>query len=371
VETEIVLGIVRAPSVWDPYSIVMNRTSDVLHELTSIAMVLDEAVTKNRNNFTSIELCAGAGGQARGLEMSGFRHLALVDNDPHSCATLRTNRPYWNTLEMDLKRFDATAFRKVTNKNGTTQKLDLLAAGVPCPPFSIAGKMLGIDDPRNLFGEVIRLAGESDPNAVMIENVRGLLNREFDDYRFAIESAFLNLGFKSQGFQLVQASDFGVPQLRPRVIFVAIKPPFAENYAWPVGTQKPPSVGEALHQMMVAEGWKGAEMWAERANSIAPTLVGGSKLHGGPDLGPTRARAAWAQLGVNGSLIAESAPQPSFKGMPCLTVQMAAILQGFEDSWRFMGSKTHAYRQVGNAFPPPVAAAIGTNIRRALSEKAN
>jgi DNA (cytosine-5)-methyltransferase 1 len=105
------------------------------------------------------------------------------------------------------------------------------------------------------------------------------------------------------------------------------------------------------------------------ANSIGPTVVGGSKKHGGPDLGPTRARRQWAQLRVNGVSIANEAPEPSFAldGMPRLTVQMVARIQGFPDSWQFVGKKTAAYRQVGNAFPPPVAAAIGAEIARALS----
>src|SRR5699024_9310427 len=100
---------------------------------------------------------------------------------------------------------------------------------------------------------------------------------------------------------------------------------------------------------------------------IAPTLVGGSKKHGGPDLGPTRAREAWRQLGVNGGSVAEEPPAPDHEGLPRLTVQMAARIQGFPDSWQFTGRKTAAYRQVGNAFPPPVAAAVGTQIFKLLS----
>ena len=118
---------------------------------------------------------------------------------------------------------------------------------------------------------------------------------------------------------------------------------------------------------MAANGWEGADLWAKRAASIAPTLVGGSKKHGGPDLGPTRARAAWASLGVEGRTLAEEAPEPGFEGMPRLTVEMAARIQGFPDDWKIWGRKTAAYRQVGNAFPPPVARAVGDKIREALA----
>lgn len=95
---------------------------------------------------------------------------------------------------------------------------------------------------------------------------------------------------------------------------------------------------------------------------MAPTIVGGSKKHGGPDLGPSRARKAWAQLGVNGGTIADLAPDRDFTEIPKLTVRMVARIQGFPDDWHFTGRKTAAYRQVGNAFPPPVAEAVGRSI---------
>ncbi len=109
---------------------------------------------------------------------------------------------------------------------------------------------------------------------------------------------------------------------------------------------------------MASRGWRHADEWREKANRIAPTIVGGSKKHGGPDLGPTRARKAWAELGVDGLGIANEEPEENFKGMPRLTVRMVARIQGFPDDWGFWGGKTARYRQVGNAFPPPVAAAV-------------
>ena len=125
--------------------------------------------------------------------------------------------------------------------------------------------------------------------------------------------------------------------------------------------QLPPdlTVGESLKAQMAGGGWTGAGAWAKVADGVAPTLVGGSKKHGGPDLGPTRAKRAWAQLGVNAHTIAEDAPGPDHVGMPRLTVRMAATLQGFPADWAIEGRKTTAYRQVGNAFPPPVAKALG------------
>lgn len=308
-------------------------------------------------NMTSIEICAGAGGQAIGIDRAGFDHVALVELEKNACATLRLNRPTWNVVEGDLCAFDGRPFKGI----------DLLAGGVPCPPFSKAGKQLGHGDERNLFPEAIRLVDETRPGAVMLENVRGLLDAIFEDYRGFIEKQLKKLGYVP-GWRLLNASDFGVPQLRPRVLFVAVRKDLARGFAWPEpGEIQPPTVGEALLDLMAERGWKGAKAWAARANEIAPTLVGGSLKHGGPDLGPTRARQAWAALGVDGLGLVDEAPDKNFKGMPRLTVRMAARIQGFPDEWQFHGKKTPAYRQVGNAFPPPVAEAIARRIAACLA----
>jgi DNA (cytosine-5)-methyltransferase 1 len=237
---------------------------------------------------------------------------------------------------------------------------------VPCPPFSVAGKQLGEADERNLFPEMLRLAEVLEPSAVLIENVRGILTDRFDGYRGQVDLRLAELGFTSE-WKLLQASDFGVPQLRPRVVMVALRPEARSVFHWPQPSDyPPPTVGETLGTAMGEGGWAGADLWAKQADKIAPTLVGGSKKHGGPDLGPTRAKKAWAELGVNAMTLAETPPSPDHAGMPRLTVAMAALLQGFPPDWIFSGRKTNAYRQVGNAFPPPVAKAVGQEIFRAL-----
>ncbi|HMT47725.1 MAG TPA: DNA cytosine methyltransferase [Novosphingobium sp.] len=305
----------------------------------------------------SIEFCAGAGGQALGLEQAGFQHEALVEIEPDFAKTLRLNRPQWNVHAQDMNQFDGRPYRGV----------ELLTAGLPCPPFSVAGKQLGDKDERNLFPAALRLIDEIQPKAVMIENVRGFLSAVFEDYRGHLRTQLAKLGYHTD-WRLLNASDFGVPQLRPRVVIVAVRKDLVDAFDWPdVLPHNPPTVGATLRDLMAADGWPGAHRWAEQASDIAPTIVGGSKKHGGPDLGPTRARKAWASLGVEGRSLADAPPSPDFCGTPRLTVRMVARLQGFPDEWQFFGRKTTAYRQVGNAFPPPVAKAVATNLRIALA----
>lgn len=305
----------------------------------------------------SIEICAGAGGQALGLEGAGFEHVALVEIDKAACETLRFNRPHWRVIQTDIHHFDGNEFR--------AQNIDLLAGGVPCPPFSDAGLQLGKHDERDLFFEALRLVKEINPKAVMLENVRGLFNKKFGAYRKEIKFLLNKQGYQTD-WRLINSSDFGVPQLRPRTILIAIKPEYFKYFDWPSKKIIPETVGEVLYKDMSAEGWHFADTWRQLANGIAPTLVGGSKKHGGADLGPTRAKKQWASLHVDGKGLADAPPTNGYKGMPRLTVKMAARIQGFPDSWVITGKKTPAYRQVGNAFPPPVARILGEHIKQAI-----
>jgi DNA (cytosine-5)-methyltransferase 1 len=373
--------------------------------------------------FTSIEICAGAGGQAIGLHQAGFGHLALVEIDSHAVETLKLNiedhevwaweREHCDVLSADVKEFEP--FRDL-DKGAELLKqkeLDLLAGGVPCPPFSHAGKQLGKDDERDLFPRMLKLVEILRPRAVMIENVRGIMDPKFSDYRDSIKARLQGGTYRGDDGQLVtdsgmeytvcrwgilEASDFGVPQLRPRAILVAFRNDVIEDlkYEWPTATHEDPlSVADALEPSMrerYGQYSKGVhserartafERWLKKARErdaelkgkgggIAPTLVGGSKKHGGADLGPSRAKASWKQLGVSGLGVAndiETCAKKQTEGRdlfgpdgPMLTVRQAAVIQGFPTEWDFSGGKTAQYRQIGNAFPPPVAKAVGESI---------
>lgn len=316
--------------------------------------------------LATLELCAGAGGQALGLEQAGIAHAGLIELNKHACATLRLNRPEWKVIEHDLTKTDHEVFNPRDYAG-----VDVISGGLPCPPFSVAGKQLGKADERNLFPVMIDLVDQLRPKAVMIENVRGIYEAVFRDYRIYISGQLRAMGYET-GWRLMNASSFGVSQLRPRVVFVAIEKSYKDYFTWPEeAAMEPRTVGELLFDLMASRGWAGATAWRETACEIAPTVVGGSHKHGGPDLGPTRARRAWAALGVDGLGIADEPPGPEFPvdGLPRLTVRMVARLQGFPDSWQFSGGKTAAYRQVGNAFPPPFARAVAECLRQCLTTR--
>ena len=315
--------------------------------------------------LTSVELCAGAGGQSLGIEHAGFQHAALVEIDPDACATLRLNRPWWPVIQDDVRTFSAGAYNR--------QHIDLLAAGVPCPPFSIAGQQLGADDERDLFPALLRRVAELRPSAVMVENVKGLLQARFASYREQILQQLKELGYVPVMWSRLDACDYGVPQLRPRSVLVALRPEFADRWAPPEPSGARVTAAEALAQSMHERGLHDADLyaWARRAWAVAPTLVGGSKKHGGQDLGPTRARARWAELGIDGHSVASDGEPATLEGPkgrgPRLTVAQCATIQGFPPEWQFAGGKTSRYQQVGNAFPAPVAQAVAERIAAALT----
>ncbi|WP_405144051.1 DNA (cytosine-5-)-methyltransferase [Sphaerisporangium sp. NBC_01403] len=331
-----------------------------------------------------IEICAGAGGQALGLHLAGFTHRLAFELDPHACNTLRENALQGRVAVTDPEKakdgtwvvsgdvadpdnWKPTEFRGV----------DLLAGGVPCPPFTIAGKQLGATDERDLFAWAVEQVNLVQPRALLLENVRGMSMPRFAGYRQHVMDRLREFGYAAE-WRLLNASEYGIPQLRPRFVLIAMKPDDFAYFHWPEKSEKPaPTVGETLLELMKANGWKGAEEWAAKADAIAPTIVGGSKKHGGADLGPTRAKRAWAELGVDAYGVHDMAPpyppkRPMTAFGPKLTCEMVALLQGWDDGefkWTFTGPKTARYRQIGNAFPPPIAKALGVAIASALNRE--
>lgn len=329
-----------------------------------------------------VEICAGAGGQSLGLHRAGFEHQLAVELDETAAETLTKNLKRLHGARPDVRVGDV-ASRSVWNPSDTAlQQVDLFAGGVPCPPFSIAGKQLGTADERDLFAWAVEAVGEMRPRAVLLENVRGLASPRFAGYRQAIADRLRDFGYWSE-WKLLHAHNHGVPQLRPRFVLVAMTPEHAAYFRWPSEAPTRKTVGTVLRRSMLAGPGNEdrpdpdlVENWAKQANRIAPTIVGGSKKHGGADLGPTRAKRAWLELGVDAKGIADQPPGSAWRGHehepPKLTLEMVELLQGFNGpgyKWAFAGRKTSRYRQIGNAFPPPVASAVGESLRKALHQE--
>ncbi|RGD62244.1 DNA (cytosine-5-)-methyltransferase [Kitasatospora xanthocidica] len=334
-----------------------------------------------------VEICAGAGGQSLGLHRAGFAHKLALELDSNAATTLSHNLARLLVAEEGLSPEEAKQTAESIVKVGDVadkslwdpyehKGVDLLAGGVPCPPFSIAGNQLGATDERDLFAWAVHLCADVQPKALLLENVKGLSGNRFSAYRQHILELLHNAGYVGE-WRLLEAHQFGVSQLRPRFVLVALQKEFAEYFHWPEpSATKAPTVGELLKDLMAENGWapEHVEAWAAKASAIAPTIVGGSKKHGGADLGPTRAKAAWRELGVDALGVANTAPDSDTDGdhLPKLTTAMVARIQGWSGEdyyWEFQGRKTTVYRQIGNAFPPPVAEALGRAIASALRKE--
>ncbi|MBB3658414.1 DNA (cytosine-5)-methyltransferase 1 [Rhizobium sp. BK650] len=322
--------------------------------------------------LTVVELCAGAGGMSLGLEEAGFVPLALYEFDRHAAATLRLNRPFWNVVEGDVRQVDF--------KKHASMSVDLLVGGLPCQPYSIDGKGLGKDDPRDLLLEGARAVREIRPSAFIFENVTGLLNARHADHLGNFLRQLKKCGYLVHMVRM-EAEDLGIAQERTRILFVGMRQKHMASFrAPPAFPEWRTNMGDVLEDLMAANGWAGAKEWAdarrsfvvvrngvEKRGALASTVVG---RKGGSR---EKEAARWAKKGVDIATVADAAPTqaqadkagPGF--LPRLTLRMRARLQGFPDWWDFAGGKDSKARQVGNAVPPVIGKAIGLAVRSALT----
>ncbi|MFB6870941.1 DNA cytosine methyltransferase [Streptomyces sp. NPDC056323] len=315
-----------------------------------------------------VDVCAGAGGLASGLESAGFSPVLLLDNKPQACETLLANRPDWKVVCADLIDF-------LPEEHPETLDVDLLSAGLPRVKSSAAVGRPDSEPELRLLTATIYLVHAVQPRALLLENLPALVDSSaYADVRRFVAEELTHLGYRFRWFVL-NAADFGVPQDREQGVLVALKEPWFDAFTPPeptVGEHAP--VGQALRDSMAARGWPGADAWADQASAVAPTLVGGSDNRGGPDVGPTGTKRAWARMGINGNAFADEVPGPDYvwprsddvAQMPKITVDQAAVVQAFPPEWRITGQKTARYRQIGHATPPPVGRALGEAIATAL-----
>lgn len=319
----------------------------------------------------SLEVCAGAGGSALGLEQAGFDPVMLIDFREVACQTLLFNRPGWDVLNMDLREFDPADHKQVYD-------VDLLSAGLPrVEAKATANRPTGSGVELELLKATVMLMHGVRPRSLLIENVPDLVtNRAYARERSIVERELEHLGYRWR-WDVIDAKDFGVPQYRKQGLLIAFRGDLIDGFRLPSAPGTAPSVGTVLGKSMAARGWAQAQEWAAHAHDLAPTVVGGSWNRGGADLGPTGTKNAWERMGVNGGSVADDVPDSSYRWSPDLerhqmvklTLEQVAILQGFPPDWRITGLKTARYRQLGEASPPPVAKALGESIRAALSRE--
>ncbi|MFG3123424.1 DNA cytosine methyltransferase [Streptomyces sp. NPDC048201] len=319
-------------------------------------------------DLTFVDVCSGAGGLALGLEQAGFTPRLLLDVERYACDTIKANRPHWNVLETDLLDFDPVDHPEVYD-------VDLLAAGLPRVRSNATVQRRSSDSELRLIEATAYLVHAVQPRALVIENVPTLVDEDsFAPVRDFLHEELEHLGYELTWFVL-NASDFGIPQDRRQGVMVAVKRQWAGSFRPPCPTvQAHTSVGEALAPSLRSGGWPDADRWAAQATGLAPTLVGGSKTHGGPDFGPSGTKAKWGRMGVYTKSFGNEPPDADFKWDPSLgddgllriTVDQTALLQGFPEDWHFAGGKTARYRQIGNAAPPAVGEALGRAVAEAL-----
>lgn len=320
------------------------------------------------SGLTFVDVCSGAGGLALGLEQAGFEPRLLLDDDDSALTTLRTNRPQWNVLHTDLLDFDPS-------EHPVSYDVDLLAAGLPRVKSSATVGRTDSGVEERLLEAAVYLVHAIRPRAVLIENVPGLAHSDaYRQFRDFARTELAHLGYEFSWF-VMNAVDFGVPQSRKQGVLVAVERQQTKAFRPPTPTvEEPTTVGAVLGPSMASRGWQDAARWAAQADRPAPTLVGGSKNRGGADLGPTGAKRTWATMGVNAHTLGDKVPGPEFvwdpelgrDNMVKITVEQAALLQGFPESWVIAGLKTARYRQIGHATPPPVGEALGRAFAEAL-----
>ncbi|POX44212.1 DNA cytosine methyltransferase [Streptomyces sp. Ru72] len=340
----------------------------------NVTSAADHGDVEPPSRFTSLQICAGAGGLALGLEDAGFDPVLLLDSRPIACETLRLNRPHWDVRDVDLVDFDPVDHRQVYD-------VDLLSGGLPRvkSPAAVA-RTRGDAAELSVLRAAVDLIYGVQPRAILLENVPDLVRHsDYAPIRGFVAEELGHLGYRFQ-WHVLNAKDYGVPQSREVGVLVAVKGDLIDRFEWPRPHPGPRrTVGETLRDTMSARGWPDAEKWAAQADVIAPTIVGGSWERGGADLGPTGAKRSWARIGVDGGTVADHVPDACFDWNPALgrpglvplTVDQVALLQGFPPEWQIAGRKTARYRQVGNATPPPLARALGEAIASVLRSAHN
>ncbi|MBR7791167.1 DNA (cytosine-5-)-methyltransferase [Undibacterium sp. FT147W] len=342
-----------------------------------------EFVTKPNRSYKLLELFAGAGGLAIGMERAGFESVLLNELDKHACNTLRKNRPDWNVVEGDISKISFTQYR---------DQIDILSGGFPCQSFSYAGKQLGFEDTRGtLFYEFARAVRETNPKVLLGENVRGLLNHDNGETLKTISNIIRDLGYTLVEPHVLKAMFYQVPQKRERLFLVGIRNDLADKvkFAWPSSYKRILTMRDALKKgelypcdVPTSEGQtypkRKAEIlkmvppggyWRDLPDNIQREYMMKSYYLGGGKTGMAR-RLSWDEPSL--TLTCAPAQKQTERCHPeetrPLTVREYARIQTFPDDWQFAGPVSAQYKQIGNAVPVNLAHAMGRALVRLLNQ---
>lgn len=332
--------------------------------------------------LTTIELFAGAGGLALGIERAGFHTIALNEFDADACATLRRNKPYWNVIEGDvakISKLDLEEFFSI--KKGD---LDLLSGGAPCQAFSYAGKKLGLEDARGtLFYHYATFLTKLQPKIFLFENVRGLLSHDHGKTYRVMTDIFEQAGYTIQK-EILNAWDYGVPQKRERLITIGIRDDIKDkiHFEFPKAHDYKPVLRDVLLDCPKSEGTPYSPYKTKIFELVPP---GGYWKDIDPAIAKEYMKSCWDMGGGRtGILRRMSLDEPSLTVLTSpsqkqtdrchpleprpFTIRENARCQTFPDEWEFMGSIGSQYKQVGNAVPVNLAYDVGLKIKEALEQ---
>ncbi|MAC94430.1 MAG: DNA (cytosine-5-)-methyltransferase [Flavobacteriales bacterium] len=336
---------------------------------------------KPLKTYNVLELFAGAGGLALGLEKAGLSCIALNEVDKWACQTLRNNRPHWNVLEGDVKNYSFEEFEG---------KVDVVTGGFPCQAFSYAGKKLGLKDARGtLFYEFARVVQAVKPSICIGENVRGLLSHDKGKTLEGMISILDEIGYKIVPVKVLKAIYYRVPQKRERLILVGIRKDIETNFSYPKPHNKVYNLKDALkngelfdsevpkspgakypeHKKKVLDLVPPKGYWRDLPVDIQKEYMGGSYYLGGGKTGMAR-RIGWDEPSL--TLTCSPAQKQTERCHPDetrpFTVREYARIQTFPDEWEFSGSIAQQYKQIGNAVPVNLGQELGYSIIQFLND---
>ena len=331
----------------------------------------------------SIELFAGAGGLALGLEMAGFNEIGLVDFYHDACETLKLNRPNWNVLEEDITKLAEKDLEKIFNiKKG---ELDLLSGGYPCQAFSYAGRRLGLEDVRGtMFYYYAIFLKKLMPKMFLAENVKGLVTLNKGETLQTMIDVFTEIGYDVQ-YKVLNAWEHGVAQKRERIVIIGIRKDLSEKikFTYPDKHEYKPVLKDVLKDVPESEGEKYSEnkrkvmelvpeggCWIDLPDDVARAYMKTCYFMGGGRRGIAR-RMSMNEPSL--TLTCAPAMKQTERCHPTetrpFTIREYARIQSFPDSWQFCGKKGSQYTQIGNAVPVLLAYEIGKQIYKALEEE--